>query len=110
MRVLLSILILSLSTSSGCMVLDEVDAAAAKMPKPKKSAPSDEDGSGLEELSSREQAVLALTAEGYSSREIGRKLFISPKTVDHHVSAVLTKLGASSRGEAAAIAAAEGYL
>jgi two-component system response regulator NreC len=60
---------------------------------------SDEDGSGLEELSSREQAVLALTAEGYSSREIGKKLFISPKTVDTYRSRIMSKLGLDHRSE-----------
>lgn len=41
-----------------------------------------DDTAGVKDLSTREQEVLALTAEGFSSREIGEKLFISPKTVD----------------------------
>jgi DNA-binding NarL/FixJ family response regulator len=45
--------------------------------------------------------VLALVAEGLQNREIAAKLVLSTRTVDHHVSAVLRKLGAHTRGEAA---------
>jgi two-component system response regulator NreC len=54
---------------------------------------------GLHDLSTREQEVLALTAEGYSSREIGLKLFISPKTVDTYRSRIMDKLGLGHRSE-----------
>ncbi|HKP07431.1 MAG TPA: AAA family ATPase [Microbacterium sp.] len=54
-------------------------------------------------LTAREEQVLGLVAEGLSNAEIGRRLFISGKTVSVHVSAILRKLGASSRAEAAAI-------
>lgn len=62
---------------------------------------AEEDGETgkLHELSSREQEVLALTAEGYSSREIGEKLFISPKTVDTYRSRIMKKLGLNHRSE-----------
>ena len=52
-------------------------------------------------LTSREQQVLALLAEGLPDREISRRLFISERTVHHHVSAVLAKIGVSSRTAAA---------
>ncbi len=48
----------------------------------------------------RQLEVLRLIAEGLSNAEIAGRLFTSPKTVEHHVSAVLTKLGAHSRAKA----------
>ena len=46
--------------------------------------------------------MLRLVAAGRSNREIAAELFISPKTASVHVSNILGKLGAASRGEAAA--------
>jgi DNA-binding CsgD family transcriptional regulator/tetratricopeptide (TPR) repeat protein len=59
-------------------------------------------------LTPRQLDVLTLLAEGATNAEIARRLVIAPKTVDHHVSAVLAKLGVASRREAAAAAAALG--
>jgi DNA-binding CsgD family transcriptional regulator len=56
-------------------------------------------------LTAREAEVLALVAEGLRNADIARRLFVSPKTVDHHVSAILAKLGVRTRGEAARAAA-----
>ncbi len=53
-------------------------------------------------LTRREHEVLDLICAGYTNAEIAGRLFIAVKTVHHHVSAVLAKLGASSRGAAAA--------
>jgi two-component system, NarL family, response regulator DevR len=52
-------------------------------------------------LSSREQDVLRLLAEGMTDREIATALTISPRTVESHVSSVLRKLGVRNRAEAA---------
>ncbi|TXL61455.1 helix-turn-helix transcriptional regulator [Aeromicrobium terrae] len=48
-------------------------------------------------LTNRQLEVARLMARGLTNAEISAQLFISPKTTDHHVSAVLTKLGVSSR-------------
>ncbi|GAB94873.1 DNA-binding NarL/FixJ family response regulator [Kineosphaera limosa] len=50
-------------------------------------------------LSSREEEVLKLIAEGHSGREIAQMLFISPKTVERHRANILTKLGLKDRLE-----------
>lgn len=53
-------------------------------------------------LTGRQLEVLALIADGLSNAQIAARLTLSVKTVDHHVSAVLAKLGVPSRGLAAA--------
>ncbi|GAA0412892.1 AAA family ATPase [Microbispora corallina] len=55
-------------------------------------------------LTPRQAEVLALLTEGLSNAEIAGRLSLSAKTVDHHISAVLGKLGVASRGQAAAAA------
>ena len=55
-------------------------------------------------LTPRQVDVLTLLAEGLSNAQIADRLTLSAKTVDHHISAVLGKLGVSSRGQAAAAA------
>jgi DNA-binding CsgD family transcriptional regulator/tetratricopeptide (TPR) repeat protein len=52
-------------------------------------------------LTERETEVLALIGQGHGNAEIAARLSISAKTVDHHVSAILGKLGARNRHEAA---------
>ena len=69
-----------------------------------------EDQHGPDTLSRRQMDVLRCLAEGKTNAQVGEALFISPKTVDHHVSAILGKLGASNRGEAVAIARDAGLL
>jgi DNA-binding CsgD family transcriptional regulator len=53
-------------------------------------------------LTPRELEILALLAQGLRNAEVAARLFLSAKTVDHHVSAILRKLGVRSRGEASA--------
>jgi DNA-binding CsgD family transcriptional regulator/tetratricopeptide (TPR) repeat protein len=55
-------------------------------------------------LTGRQLDVLALLVDGLSNADIAARLVISRKTADHHVSAILGKLGVRSRGEAAALA------
>ncbi len=59
-------------------------------------------------LTAREQEVLALLTEGLSDKEISRRLVISSRTVHHHVSAILSKIGVTSRSAAAVEAARMG--
>ncbi len=65
-------------------------------------APAGDAHAGDPGLTGREREVLRLVAAGRSNREIAAELFISPKTASVHVSNILGKLGAASRGEAAA--------
>jgi DNA-binding CsgD family transcriptional regulator/tetratricopeptide (TPR) repeat protein len=62
------------------------------------------------QLTDRQVEIVQLLAQGLQNAEIARRLFISPKTVDHHVSASLAKLGVRSRTEAARAAARLGLL
>ncbi len=73
------------------------DAGLAPRAVPSGTAPRHADP----ELTAREHQVLALIAEGLSNGQIAERLYISRKTVSVHVSAVLRKLGAASRTEAA---------
>ena len=78
-------------------VLDAFGAAAGDV------ATGDDE---LDRLSAREREVMRLIARGYSYREVASELFISIKTVETHVSAVLRKLQLSSRHELTRWAAA----
>jgi DNA-binding CsgD family transcriptional regulator/tetratricopeptide (TPR) repeat protein len=61
-------------------------------------------------LTPRETEVLHVLAEGLRNAEIAERLFLSPRTVDHHVSAILRKLEVETRGQAAAAAERLGLL
>ena len=61
-------------------------------------------------LSPREREVLAFLVDGRTNREIGAALFISEKTASVHVTHILDKLGVTSRGAAAALAARAGLV
>jgi DNA-binding CsgD family transcriptional regulator len=62
------------------------------------------------ELTAREVDVLLLVAEGLTNPQVAAALFLSPKTVELHVSRILSKLGARTRGEAVARARRAGLL
>jgi len=59
-------------------------------------------------LTAREADVLRLVARGLTSAQVGRELFLSPRTVDWHLSSVYAKLGVRSRTEAARFAVDHG--
>ena len=82
-------------------VLDAFGAVAGEQ------AASDDE---LDRLSAREREVMRLIARGYAYKEVATELFISIKTVETHVSAVLRKLQLSSRHELTRWAAARRLL
>lgn len=63
----------------------------------------------LGELSARETEVLDLVSRGLDNHAIARRLFLSPKTIQNHVSAILGKLAVTSRAEAVARARDAGF-
>jgi DNA-binding CsgD family transcriptional regulator len=78
----------------------DADAAAALL---RELGASGRSGPRIEgELTAREREVLDLLGEGLSNQAIADRLYISPKTAEHHVGRILGKLGLRSRAEAAA--------
>lgn len=61
-------------------------------------------------LTRRQVEVLGLVADGMSNAEIARRLCISAKTAEHHVSAIMARLDAATRQQAAAAARARGLI
>jgi len=90
----------------GQAALDEPDPKAARrlleMARVSATDHVDEqssDGLSALGLSERESEVALLVIEGRTHKEVGAQLFISPKTVEHHVAKIRQKVGASSRAE-----------
>jgi DNA-binding NarL/FixJ family response regulator len=86
-----------------------VDRAAAllrQLGAPMRTRSADGQDRAVGELSVREREVLDLIRQGSTNAEIAARLYISPKTAEHHVSRILAKLGVRTRTEAAAVAAA----
>lgn len=79
---------------------DEAAALLRALGAPARTGPKRNAG-----LTKREEEVVALVGHGLTNAEIGARLYISPKTVEHHVSRLLAKLGLRSRTEAAAFVA-----
>jgi predicted ATPase/DNA-binding CsgD family transcriptional regulator len=85
-------------------VLAEVDALASVPQGEAQAGPAAESHG----LSPREREVLVLLTEGHSNRVIADALFLSERTVEHHVLHILTKLGLESRTAAATWAVRRG--
>jgi HD-GYP domain-containing protein (c-di-GMP phosphodiesterase class II) len=87
--------------SRGLLAHDAVEAvlvAAGHAPAVTPASPTVQRPGGL---TTREVEVLRLAARGLTTREIADRLFISPKTADHHIQHVYTKIGVSTRAAAA---------
>ncbi|WP_185981689.1 LuxR C-terminal-related transcriptional regulator [Skermania sp. ID1734] len=74
-----------------------------RTPEPAKTPPSSD------ALSAREAEVAELVVLGFTYREIGERLYISAKTVEHHVARIRRRLGAGSRSELLSMLRAMGY-
>ncbi|WP_280212655.1 LuxR C-terminal-related transcriptional regulator [Nocardia cyriacigeorgica] len=87
---------------------DARPSALAPITPPRRAATSADTGDdGL--LSDRESEVAELVLLGLTYREIGARLYISAKTVEHHVARIRRRLGAGSRSELLAMLRAMGY-
>jgi DNA-binding CsgD family transcriptional regulator/tetratricopeptide (TPR) repeat protein len=89
-----------------CGMLPIRDACAAALRRLGTAPPRPASPVLIKGLSPRETDVLRALRQGGSNSEIAAALFLSPKTVEHHVSRILTKLGVRTRAEAAAVAVA----
>ena len=77
-----------------------------RVPRPRRTATREHPGG----LTEREAEVLELLADGASNADIASSLGISARTAEHHVSAVLAKLGAATRVDAVVLAAGRGWV
>lgn len=91
------------TVGSGGKILDPASSAAVIEQIRRGNVISEEDRLA-QQLSDREQKILELIADGLTNREIGEQLYLSEKTVKHHVSDILGKLGLTRRVEAAGFA------
>ncbi|MDX3587413.1 response regulator transcription factor [Streptomyces europaeiscabiei] len=92
------------TVASGQSMLDP--ATTARLMRSLRAEPVDAPAvpSELASLSPRERDILALIGEGLTNREIGKKLYLSEKTVKNHISRLLAKLGVQRRVQAAVLA------
>jgi non-specific serine/threonine protein kinase len=85
--------------------VDEARAVLVLLQTASAPCPRTPSASDIAVLSPREREVLALLCTHLQDREIAEQLFLSPRTIESHVSRILAKLGVRSRREAVAVAA-----
>ncbi|WP_330347126.1 response regulator transcription factor [Streptomyces sp. NBC_00582] len=92
------------TVASGQSMLDP--ATTARLMRSLRAEPADTPAapSELASLSPREKDILALIGDGLTNREIGKRLYLSEKTVKNHISRLLAKLGVQRRVQAAVLA------
>lgn len=94
------------ATGAATRVGVRLSAMGGRVPRPRR-APTRQHPGGLTE---REAEVLDLLADGASNADIATTLGISARTAEHHVSAVLAKLGVPTRVDAVVLAASRGWV
>jgi DNA-binding NarL/FixJ family response regulator len=92
------------------MGLDEYIDYALSEGEHSTTIPSSTSGQHPEGLTSREVEVLELVAEGLTNVEVAKRLFLSPRTIDTHLSSIYHKLGVSSRAAATRFAIDHGLV
>ncbi|MBD0842102.1 MULTISPECIES: response regulator [unclassified Streptomyces] len=92
------------TVASGQSMLDP--ATTARLMKSLRTEPAEQPAEApeLAGLSPREREILALIGDGLTNREIGKRLYLSEKTVKNHISRLLSKLGVQRRVQAAVLA------
>ncbi|QLH26770.1 response regulator transcription factor [Streptomyces sp. Rer75] len=92
------------TVASGQSMLDPATTARLMRTLRGDDAPQEPRDEALAGLSPREREILALIGEGLTNRQIGKRLFLSEKTVKNHISRLLAKLGVERRIQAAVLA------
>ncbi|GAA2768143.1 response regulator transcription factor [Streptomyces paradoxus] len=92
------------TVASGRSMLDP--ETTARLMRSLRAGPSEQPAVApeLASLSPREREILVLIGDGLTNREIGKKLYLSEKTVKNHISRLLAKLGVQRRVQAAVLA------
>ncbi|MEW1642375.1 response regulator transcription factor [Streptomyces sp. NPDC091219] len=92
------------TVASGQSMLDPATTARLMRSLRAEPAQTPEMAPELASLSPREREILALIGDGLTNREIGKRLYLSEKTVKNHISRLLAKLGVQRRVQAAVLA------
>ncbi|GAA5129806.1 helix-turn-helix transcriptional regulator [Haloechinothrix salitolerans] len=89
----------AIHTTDRSAMLRLLDCARSLQGGPARGDGASEDGSAVAQLSEREVQVARLVVDGLTYKEVGARLFISAKTVEHHIARIRQRLGADSRAE-----------